>query len=436
MAEAGLVSLAEQVEHADALAEVVIRLGRAAGRGVEPPAKPQKLAPRPAHRAGLHAVGDALEPPLRDVGAAERQQRLDGDELRLQRVDAGRVAGPGDFRRDGERRGGIASAQREPRLERLHRPLIPAARERLAVGLARLLQAPARLVVLSADQVNLRERIEHGAGRLAHEVQRAAHVERAVEHLFRAPQIADPHADLSERRQRDAEPVRRARLLLQLDAALGERQRLIVPVLHQRHVGLVAADGGQHVARLDHHRQTLGLAQRRDRLVEPSFLRERHAGERVHHREVTPVAGGVQRGGRAGDVLADDGHVADLPVAEPELVVGEPDGARIVRALGLLQRLRQERDAARRLAARHGQPAVHAPQVRQPGRVEPLPPLRRIAQRLGRLPDVVLQQPGLGQRAADLGLLVAVAAGLFQCADEEGGGLRAVPVLERCTAWP
>ncbi len=225
--------------------------------------------------------------------------------------------------------------------------------------------------------------------------------------------------------------VRRARLLLQRDAALGERQRLIVPVLHQRDVGLVAADRRQHVARLDDDGEPLGLTQRRDRLVEPSFLRERHAGERVHHREVTPVARGVQRGGGAGDVLADDGHLADLPVAQPQLVVGEPDGARIVRALGLLQRLGQERDAAGRLAARHGQPAVHAPEVRQPGRVEALPPFRRIAQRFGRLPDVVLEQPGLGQRAADLGLLVAIAAGLLQRANEEGGRLRAVPVLER-----
>ena len=225
--------------------------------------------------------------------------------------------------------------------------------------------------------------------------------------------------------------MRRARLLLQSDAALGERQRLLVPVLHQGHVGLVAAHRRQDVARLDHDGEPLGLAQRGHRLVEPSFLRERDARQRVHHREVTPVAGGVQRGGRAGDVLADDRHLADLPVAQAQLVVGEPDGARIVRALGLLQRFGQERDAAGRLAARHGQAAVHPPQVRQPGRVETLPSFRGIAQCFGRLPHVVLEQPGFGQRAANLRLLVASATGLFQGANEEGRRLSAVSVLER-----
>ena len=50
------------------------------------------------------------------------------------------------------------------------------------------------------------------------------------------------------------------------------------------------------------------------------------------------VAGGVQRGRGLGDVLADDRDVADLAVALAELVVGEADGARVVRGLGLLQR--------------------------------------------------------------------------------------------------
>ena len=43
--------------------------------------------------------------------------------------------------------------------------------------------------------------------------------------------------------------------------------------------------------------ETLGLAQRRHRFVEPPFLRERHAGQRVHHREMASIAGGVQRRG-------------------------------------------------------------------------------------------------------------------------------------------
>ena len=38
--------LAEQLEHADALAEVVVRLGRAARAAMQAAAQPQELAPR------------------------------------------------------------------------------------------------------------------------------------------------------------------------------------------------------------------------------------------------------------------------------------------------------------------------------------------------------------------------------------------------------
>ena len=135
---------------------------------------------------------------------------------------------------------------------------------------------------------------------------RAAHVERAVQRLFGALEIPDAHANLTERGERDAETVRRPRLLLELDAAFGERQRLVVTVLHQRHVRLVPVDRGEHVAGLDHQRQPLGVAQRRHRLVQTAFLRERDARERVDHRQMPAIAGRVQRRGRAGDVLADD----------------------------------------------------------------------------------------------------------------------------------
>ena len=171
------------------------------------------------------------------------------------------------------------------------------------------------------------------------EMERAADVERAVQRLLGALQVAEADADLAERGERDGEPVRRARVLVQRDAALGERERLLVAVLHQRDVRLVAAHRRQHVVGLDDDRQPLGLAQRGHRLVEPPVLRERDARQRVHQREVAPVAGGVQRGRRLGDVLADDRHVADLAIALPELVVGEADGARVVGALGLLERL-------------------------------------------------------------------------------------------------
>ena len=66
----------------------------------------------------------------------------------------------------------LAAPQREPRFEDAQRPLVPAAalRARVAVRLVRLLQAAADGVVLATNQVNLRQRIEDGAGRLAHEL--------------------------------------------------------------------------------------------------------------------------------------------------------------------------------------------------------------------------------------------------------------------------
>ncbi len=73
--------------------------------------------------------------------------------------------------------------------------------------------------------------------------------------------------------------MRRARFLLQLDAALGELQCLIVPVLHHRDVGLIAAHGRDDVSGADHHREPLGLPQRRHRLVEAPFLRQRDAAQ-------------------------------------------------------------------------------------------------------------------------------------------------------------
>ena len=85
-------------------------------------------------------------------------------------------------------------------------------------------------------------------------------------------------------------------------------------------------------------------------------------------REVPPVAGGVQRRGGFGDVLADDGHVADLPVALAEIEVGEADGARVVRDLGLLQGAAVQGDGARLFAARERDAAVQAPQIREQDR--------------------------------------------------------------------
>jgi hypothetical protein len=73
--------------------------------------------------------------------------------------------------------------------------------------------------------------------------------------------------------------------------------------------------------------------------------------QRVEQREIAPVAGGVQRRRRLGDVLADDGGVADLLVAEPELVVREADGSESC-ASSLAKRAAEQRDRARLVALR------------------------------------------------------------------------------------
>ena len=52
---------------------------------------------------------------------------------------------------------------------------------------------------------------------------------------------------------------------------------------------------------------------------------------------MTSIAGGVKRRCRFGEVLADDARIADLLVAERELVVRQTNGARVVRELGMLQ---------------------------------------------------------------------------------------------------
>ncbi len=213
---------------------------------VDPSAQSQELSPDAADPGGLQPGCQRPQQVLGLVLPAGDEERLDGDEIRLRRIAGRNVLGPGNFVGDLQRGGGIATPERDSRLEDTDGPLIPAAglRAVLAVGFARALQAATGFLVVASNQVNLRKGVEDRARRLAHELHRAAHVQRPVEGLLGARQVPEPHADLAERRQRDAQPVRRAGLLLQLDAALGERHRLIVAVLHHRHVRLVAADDG------------------------------------------------------------------------------------------------------------------------------------------------------------------------------------------------
>ena len=255
--------------------------------------------------------------------------------------------------------------------------------------------------------MNLRQRVEHRAGRFV-ELNRASHLERAVQRVFRAAEIAEAHADLSERGERDGEAVPGAVPFVQRHAALGERQRLLVAVLQHHHARLVAAHRRQHIVGVDERRQSLGLPERPHRFVVPAQLGERHARERMHEREVAAIAGGVQRRRRFRDVLAHDRHVAHLAIALAELVVGEADGARVVRRFRLLQRAAVQRDRARLIAARRRQPAVQPPERRETtGRDGVAKRVGRPSKCSGRLIEVVLKQPRFGERRSDSELVLA-----------------------------
>ena len=156
----------------------------------------------------------------------------------------------------------------------------------------------------------------------------------------------------------------------------------------------------------------------------------------MNHRKVTAIASRVERRGRLGDVLANDGHVADVAIAEPELVVGKPDGSRVVRAFRLSQRFGKKCDPAGGFTPRHGEPAVHPPQIGKTGRVKPLSSFGRLPNRLRRTTHIVLKQPCFGEGAPDLNLLVTVQAWLTHRPDEDGGRLDASASFERPRRLP
>ena len=208
--------------------------------------------------------------------------------------------------------------------------------------------------------MNLRERVEHRARRLV-ELDGAADFERASEDLLGAFEVAELHEDLAERRECDGEAVTRSERLVQRDTALGERERLIVPMPHQCHVRLVVHDPREHVVGGNRHGEAFALAECGDRFFAAAGLREQDGGQRVHEREVATIAGGMQCGGGFCQMLANDAGIADLLVAERELVVRKADGARIVRELGVLERARVQRDRARLFASRERDAAVQPP---------------------------------------------------------------------------
>ena len=150
----------------------------------------------------------------------------------------------------------------------------------------------------------------------------------------------------------------------------------------------------------------------------------------MHHRQMPAIADGVQSRRRLRQVLADDRRVANLPVTEAELEVGEADRPRIVGTLGRLEGSGKKGDPARGLATRRRQPAVHPPKIGRPRRVESFPRFGRAPERLDGLADVILQQPGVRQGAAKLDLLLTPKAWLLERPDEERGRLRATALIQ------
>ncbi len=124
--------------------------------------------------------------------------------------------------------------------------------------------------------MNLRQRIEHRAGRFV-KLDGAADVEGAMQRVFGASQIAETDADLAKRRERDGQPVARPVRFVQRHAALRQRERLLVAVLEQHHDRLVPADRRHDVVSLNRGCQPLCVTQRRHRFVVPAELRQRDA---------------------------------------------------------------------------------------------------------------------------------------------------------------
>ena len=124
-------------------------------------------------------------------------------------------------------------------------------------------------------------------------------------------------------------------------------RRRVEPALLVILAGVVAA---LHIGKLPPAipvlREALGLTQGRCGFFDASTLGEDGPGERMELRKISPVAGSVQSRRRLGNMLANNRNIADLLVAEAQLVVGEANGLGIVRLLGVTQGSAEQGDGA------------------------------------------------------------------------------------------
>jgi hypothetical protein len=215
-------------------------------------------------------------------------------------------------------------------------------------------------------------------------------------------------------------------LFLQPHAALGKLEGLLVAVLYQRDVCLVVDDDAKGVVGADGRCETLGLAQGRYGLLDTSVLGKDDRRQRVEEREVSAIAGSVKGRSRLRDVLADNGVVTNLSIAEAKLIVDEPNGLRIVGKLGLFEGAPMQSNRARLVTPREGNPSVKSPKRRQArGGNRIAQGIRQTTEHRTCLIHVVAHQAGFGHRATQSQLVVSSerwrAQGLLQNGGSFGG---------------
>lgn len=98
-----------------------------------------------------------------------------------------------------------------------------------------------------------------------------------MEHLLCALELAETDENLAQGRERNRETAARGNLFLLRRALLRQRERLLVPMLDQRDIGLVIQDDAQDIQCLHGRGKPFGLAQSRGRLFDSSALRQHHS---------------------------------------------------------------------------------------------------------------------------------------------------------------
>jgi hypothetical protein len=215
-------------------------------------------------------------------------------------------------------------------------------------------------LVVAAHQGDLRQGVVDGTSDLGRAGGRRDG-QRAVQRLVGGVEASELDVDLAQSRQRLGQPVRLPDLVVERHRPLGQRDRLVVAAPELRHGGLVHVSEREDVLGAERRRQPFGVAQRRGGVVVASLLGEHHPRHRVHLGQVPAIAGGVERGGGFGEVLADDRVVADFQITVDELEVGEPDAARVVGRLRVLEGAAVQGDGPRLLAEGVRDAAMQSP---------------------------------------------------------------------------